>query len=124
MHPQPMRIQLHLCICHATARRPPFPVNYLRWFPSELRGKAVPLTESLYSVEYHSGSQSEIIEHRPLVTWQSLSQSEAFPPFSPERFNVIPSKPYKKRCKCTSGSVLKFHSWCTLRTCLSQQHSD
>ena len=29
-------------------------------------------------VEY----RSEIIEHRPLVTWQSLCQSEAFPPLS------------------------------------------
>ena len=36
-------------ICHATARWPPFPVNYMSWFPSELRGKAVPLTESPYS---------------------------------------------------------------------------
>ena len=25
------------------------PVNYMSWFPSELRGKAVPLTESPYS---------------------------------------------------------------------------
>ena len=23
-------------ICHATARQPPFPVNYMSWFPSEL----------------------------------------------------------------------------------------
>ena len=36
-------------LCHATARRPPFPFNYVSWFPSELQGKAVPLTESLYS---------------------------------------------------------------------------
>ena len=41
----------HQCvdICRATARRPPFPVNCVSWFPSELRGKAVPLTESPYS---------------------------------------------------------------------------
>ena len=25
-----------LSICHATARLPPFPVNYMSWFPSEL----------------------------------------------------------------------------------------
>ena len=36
-------------ICHATARQPPFPVNYMSWFPSKLRGKAVPSTESPYS---------------------------------------------------------------------------
>ena len=36
-------------ICHAIARWPPLPVNYMSWFPSELRGKAVSLTESLYS---------------------------------------------------------------------------
>ena len=39
----------HQDICHATTRRPPFPMNYVSWFPSELRGKAVPLTESPYS---------------------------------------------------------------------------
>ena len=37
-------------ICHATARWPPFPVNYMSWFPSALRGKAVPLTKLPYSV--------------------------------------------------------------------------
>ena len=36
-------------ICHATARQPPFPVNYMSWFTSELQGKAVPSTESPYS---------------------------------------------------------------------------
>ena len=36
-------------ICHATARWPPFPVNYTSWFPSEHQGKAVPSTESPYS---------------------------------------------------------------------------
>ena len=36
-------------ICHATARRPPVPVNYMSWFPSELRGKTVSSTESPYS---------------------------------------------------------------------------
>ena len=35
-------------ICRATTRRPPFPVNYVSWFPSELRGKAVPSIESPY----------------------------------------------------------------------------
>ena len=35
-------------------------------------------------VEYRSGSWSEIIEHCPLVMWQSLSQSEAFLPLSLE----------------------------------------
>ena len=44
-----VQIETVCCICHATARQPPFPVNYVSWFPSELRGKAVPLTESLYS---------------------------------------------------------------------------
>ena len=41
----------NLCIdiCRAMTRRPPFPVNYASWFPSELRGKAVPSIESPYS---------------------------------------------------------------------------
>ena len=36
-------------MCCATARQPPFPVNYVSWFPSKFRGKVVPLTESPYS---------------------------------------------------------------------------
>ena len=64
---------------------------------------------------------SEVIEHRPLVTWQSLSQSEAFPPFGAGQLQPIrdfpaiePStlqrhntKTYKKRCACTSRSSLE-----------------
>ena len=42
--------------------------------------------------------------------WDGLSQSETFPPLSPVRSNVITPKSYKKRCVCTLGSVLKFHS--------------
>ena len=65
--------------------------------------------------------QSEVIEHRPLVAWQSLSQSEAFLPFRAEQPQPIRDFPaiepgtlqhrnastYKKRCTCTSGSSLE-----------------
>ena len=42
-------LYIYIYICCAMARRPPFPMNYVSWFPSELRGKAVPSTESPYS---------------------------------------------------------------------------
>ena len=65
--------------------------------------------------------QSDIIEHCPLVTWQSLGQSEAFPPFGvgqPQPIRDFPTiepstlqhhntKTYKKRCMCTLGSSLE-----------------
>ena len=106
-----------LNICRATTRRPPFPVNYVSWFPSELRGKTVPSTKSRTRVDY----QSEVIKHHLLVTWQSLSQSESFPPFKagwPQPIRDFPAiepstlqchnnKTYKKRCVCTSGSSLE-----------------
>ena len=93
------------------------PVNYVSWFPSELRGKAVPSTES----PYLSQLLERGIEHCPLVTWQGLGQSEAFPPFSagqPQPIRDFPTiepcmlqchntKSYKKRCACTSGSSLE-----------------
>ena len=98
-------------------RWPPFPVNYVSWFPSELQGKAVPSTKSPARVNY----QSEVIKHRPLVTWQGLGQSEAFPPFRvgrPQPIRDFPAiepgtlqrhntKSYKKRCACTSRSSLE-----------------
>ena len=87
--------------CHATARWPPFPVNYVSWFLSKLQGKAVPLVKPRTQVEYRLSSRSEIIEHCPLVMQQGLSQSEAFPPVSLEHSNVITQKPYKKKCECT-----------------------
>ena len=64
---------------------------------------------------------SEVIEHCPLVTWQSLSQSEAFLPFGagwlqpirdfpaiePGTLQCHNTKMYKKRCTCTSRSILE-----------------
>ena len=58
-------VYMSVCICHAMARRPPFPVNYMSWFPSELQGKAVPSMSHRTQVDYWS----EVIEHHPLVTW-------------------------------------------------------
>ena len=49
IHKDDVQIETVCCICHAMTRRPPFPVNYVSWFPSELQGKAVPLTKSPYS---------------------------------------------------------------------------
>ena len=63
----------------------------------------------------------EVIEHRPLVMWQSLGQSEAFPPFragqpqpirdfstiEPGTLQCHNTKTYKKRCTCTSGTSLE-----------------
>ena len=48
----PYYVRLYIISCHiccAIARWPPFPVNYVSWFPSKLQGKAVPSTESPYS---------------------------------------------------------------------------
>ena len=49
LHCMPTTDYYFINICHAMARLPPFPVNYVSWFPSELQGKAVPSTESPYS---------------------------------------------------------------------------
>ena len=54
-------------------------MNYVSWFPSKLQGKAVPSTVTILK----SSIRSKIIKHHPLVTWQSLGQSEAFLPLSP-----------------------------------------
>ena len=84
----------------------PFLWNTWVGFPPNFEGKQCHWPSHHTQVEH----QSEIIEHRPLVTQQSLSQSGAFLPLSPVCSNVITLKSYKKRCECTSGSVLKFHS--------------
>ena len=55
---------------------------------------------------------------------KSLSQSETSLPFSPEHSNIIAPKSYKKRCECTSGSALRYHSLCTLRDRPSWWHSN
>ena len=96
-------------------------------FPHELR-ELVSLRNLKGKKQCHRPSHrtqvdywSEVIKHHPLVTWQSLSQSEAFPPFRagwPQPIRDFPTiepgtlqhhntKMYKKRCTCTSGSSLE-----------------
>ena len=64
------------------------------------------------------------MEHHPLVTWQSLGQSEAFPPFrvgwlqpirdfpttEPGMLQHHNTKMYKKRSHAPQGPILKVHS--------------
>ena len=76
-------------ICRASARPPAFP-STTPHIPSSLEG-----TRNRKALNRHpSCSRSAVIEHtlsiehHPLVTWQSLSQSEAFPPLSPEHSDV------------------------------------
>ena len=47
---------------------------------------------------------------------EGLSQSEAFPPLGAESTSSAIGDPYKLRCTSTSGSVLEYLLYRTLRT--------
>ena len=87
-----------------------FPVNYVRWLPSDSEGMQCQLTEYSYSkrvlyskrVSFRLSVQRNRDENCTPVMRQSLSQSEAFPPLSAECSNIIRLKSYKRRCACTS----------------------
>ena len=107
-------------ICRATARRPPFPVNYVSWFPSELGGKAVPSTESPYSSQLserdnRTPPSCHVAKSRPIRSFPAIkpgmaSANQRLSTIEPGTLQHHNTKSYQKRCTCTSGSVLKFHS--------------
>ena len=67
----------------------PFLLTTLVGFPPNFEGEPCHCLSYHTPVKYCSGSRSEMIEHRPLVMRQSLSQSEAFLPLSPEHSQPI-----------------------------------
>ena len=67
----------------------PFLLTTLVGFPLNFEGELCHCLSYHTPVEYCLGSWSEMIEHRSLVMQQSLSQSEAFPPLSPEQSQLI-----------------------------------
>ena len=99
------------------ARWPPFPMNYMSWFPSKLRGKAVPSTESPYSSRLSERDNRTppsccMAKSRPIRSFPPLSPGwpqpiRDFPAIEPGTLQHHNTKSYKKRCACTSGSSLE-----------------
>ena len=90
--------------CRAMAKWPPFPMNYMNWFPSELRGKAVPSTESLYSSQLSERDNRTPPSCRMAKSWPIRS----FPTIKPIRdFPTIEPGTLQHH---NTKSVLKFHS--------------
>ena len=108
-------------ICRAMTRRPPFPMNYVSWFPSELRGKnsaidRVTVLESIIRVRESNTtllSRHKVLANQKLshhLEWDGLSQSETFLPLNPVRSNIITPRHLKRGARAPWGPVLKFHN--------------
>ena len=103
-------------ICCAMTRWPPFPVNYVSWFPCELQGKAVSLTESPYSsrlLEWGNWtlpsscvarSRGSSLEVSQLVYTSDLSQSASL-------WLILHCSSQERRFPLRSSSRFKQWAW-------------